>query len=129
MMEEYRLKTMKTTGPNPSPLYISRIRLSIKFPIFKRISPNPYLLTRCDSLHLSLYRRPLSRSLPIIPTRGHMRSHDASSLFISYLRDAPSLISLPVHSYHVARSSLLHDVPIVTCLLHDLVRCLHDHEP
>ena len=41
-----------------------------------------------------------------------------------YLHDAPSLISLPIHSYHVVRSSLLHDLPIVTCLLDDLVRCV-----
>jgi len=57
-----------------------------------------------------------------------MRSHGASSLFISYLHDAPSLISLLIHSYHIVHLSFLHDLPIITCLLNNLVRCLHDHE-
>jgi len=128
MAEEYRLKTMKTTGPKPSPLYIKNPVIT-QVPYLQRISPSPYLSikpstlkTRCDFFHLSLYRRSLSRSLSIILTRGHMRSHGASSLFISYLHDAPLLISSLTHSYHIVHSSLHHNPPIVTCLLDDLVR-------
>jgi len=128
MVEEYRLKTMETTRPNPSPLYIKKPVIT-QVPYLQRISPNPYLSikpstlkTQCDFFHLPLYRLSLSRSLSIILTRGHMRSHGASSLFISYLHDAPSLISLSIHSYHIDRSSPYHDSPIVTCLLDDLVR-------
>jgi len=62
MMEEYRLKTMKTTGPNPSPLYIKNPVIS-QVPYLQRISPSPYLsikpstlMTRRDLFHLSLYR-------------------------------------------------------------------------
>jgi len=54
MMEEYRLKTMETTGPNPSPLYIKN-PVIIQVPYLQRISPDPYLsikpstlMTRCD---------------------------------------------------------------------------------
>jgi len=54
MMEGYRLKTMETTGPNPSPLYIKNPVIS-QVPYLQRISPNPYLfikpstlMTRCD---------------------------------------------------------------------------------
>ena len=128
MAERYRLKTMETTGPKPSPLYIKN-PVTTQVSYLRRISLSPYLSIKpstlmipCDFFHLSLYRRSLSRSLPIIPTRDHMRSHGASFLFISYLHNAPSLISLPIHSYHITRSSLLHGAPIVTCLLDDLVR-------
>ena len=107
----------------------------IQVPYLQRISPSPYLSIKpstlmipCDFFHLSLYRWSLSQSLPIIPTRDHMRSYGASFLFISYLHDAPSLITPSIHSYHIVRSSLLHDSPIVTCLLDNLVRWLHDHE-
>ena len=62
MTEEYRPKTMKTTGPNPSPLYIKNPVIS-QVPYRQRISPNPYLtikpstlMTQCDFFHLSLYR-------------------------------------------------------------------------
>jgi len=54
MVEEYRLKTMETTGPNPSPLYIKKPVIT-QVPYLQRISPNPYLpikpstlMTRCD---------------------------------------------------------------------------------
>jgi len=54
MMEEYRLKTMETTGLKPSPLYIKKPVIS-QVPYLRRISPNPYLsikpstlMTRCD---------------------------------------------------------------------------------
>jgi len=54
MMEEYRPKTMETTGPNPSPLYIKNPVIS-QVPYLQRISPDPYLfiepstlMTRCD---------------------------------------------------------------------------------
>jgi len=54
MVEEYRLKTMKTTGPNPSPLYIKKPVIT-QVPYLQRIFPNPYLsikpstpMTRCD---------------------------------------------------------------------------------
>jgi len=54
MMEEYRLKTMETTGPNPSPLYIKNPAIS-QVPYLQRSYPNPYLsikpstlMTRCD---------------------------------------------------------------------------------
>jgi len=128
MVEEYRLKTMDTTGPNPSPLYIKNPVIN-QVPYLQQISPNSYLsikpstlMTQCGIFHLSLYRRSLSQPLPIILTRGHIHSHDASSLFISYLHGALSLISPFIHSYRTARSSFLHDAPIVTCLLDDLVR-------
>jgi len=55
MAEEYRLKTMETTGPNPSPLYIKNPVIS-QVPYLQRISPSSYLsikpstlMTRCDS--------------------------------------------------------------------------------
>jgi len=55
MMEEYRLKMMETTGPNPSPLYIKNPVIS-QVPYLRRISPSPYLsikpstlMTQCDS--------------------------------------------------------------------------------
>jgi len=55
MAEKYRLKTMETTGPNPSPLYIKN-PVIIQVPYLQRISPNPYpfikpstLMTQCDS--------------------------------------------------------------------------------
>jgi len=74
MAEEYRLKTMKTTGPKPSPLY-NKKPVIIQVPYLQRISPNPYLSikpstlkTPCDFFHLSLYRWSLSRSLQIILT-------------------------------------------------------------
>jgi len=128
MAEEYRPKTMETTGPKPSPLYIKK-PVTIQVSYLYQISPSPYLsikpstlMTQCDLFHLFLYRRSLSRSLPIILTRDHMRSHGASFLFIPYLHDAPSLISSPIHSYHIVCSSLLRDPSIVTCLLDDLVR-------
>jgi len=109
--------------------YISRIRLSVKSPIFKRISPSPYLsikpstlMTQCD-FFIYPYAGDLSHNrYQSFSRRDHMRSHGASPLFISYLHDAPSLISLSIHSYHIVRSSPFHDSPIVTCLLDDLVR-------
>jgi len=62
MAEEYRLKTMETTGPNRSPLYIKNPVIS-QVPYLQRISPSPYLsikpstlMTQCDFFHLSLYR-------------------------------------------------------------------------
>ena len=62
MAGEYRLKTMETTGPNPSPLYIKNPVIS-QVPYLQRISPNSYLsikpstlMTQCDFFHLSLYR-------------------------------------------------------------------------
>jgi len=62
MVEEYRLKTMETTGPNPSPLYIKKPVIS-QVPYLHRIFPDSYLsikpstlMTRCDFFHLSLYR-------------------------------------------------------------------------
>jgi len=54
MTEEYRLKTMETTGPNPSPLY-NKNPVIIQVPYLQRISPSPYLsikpstlMTRCN---------------------------------------------------------------------------------
>jgi len=54
MTKEYRLKTMETTGPKSSPLYIKKPVIS-QVPYPCRISPNPYLsikpstlMTRCD---------------------------------------------------------------------------------
>jgi len=54
MAEEYRLKTMETTGPNPSPLYIKKLVIT-QVPYLQRISPSPYLsikpstqMTQCD---------------------------------------------------------------------------------
>jgi len=157
MAEEYRLKTIETTGPKPSPLYIKKPGIS-QVPYLHRIFLNPYLsikpstlMTQCDffiypyigDLSHDHYQS-FSRPLPIILTRDQMCSHGASSSFISYLHDTPSLISPSIHSYltvhsflshrpfilispsihsyHTARSSLLHDPPIVTCLLDDLVR-------
>jgi len=65
MVEEYRLKTMKTIGPNPSPLYIKNPVIS-QVPYPQRISPNPYLfiksstlMTQCD-LFIYLYIGDLS---------------------------------------------------------------------
>jgi len=62
MAKEYRLKTMETTGPNPSPLYIKN-PVTIQVPYLQRISPSPYLsikpstlVTKCKLLHLSLNR-------------------------------------------------------------------------
>jgi len=59
--EEYRLKTMETTGPNPSPLYIKKPVIS-QVPYLRWIFPNPYLfikpstlMTQCDFFYLSLY--------------------------------------------------------------------------
>ena len=45
MAEEYRLKTMETTGPNPSPLYI-------KNPVISQV---PYLQTDLSE-PLSVYQ-------------------------------------------------------------------------
>jgi len=54
MAEEYRLKTMETTGPKPPPLYIKKPVIS-QIPYLRRIFPNPYLfikpstlMTQCD---------------------------------------------------------------------------------
>jgi len=54
MVEEYRLKTMRTTRPKPSPLYIKK-PVIIQVPYLQRISPSPYLsikpstlMTQCD---------------------------------------------------------------------------------
>jgi len=54
MVKEYRLKTMRTTGPKPSPLYIKKPVIT-QVPYFQRISPSPYLsikpstlMTQCD---------------------------------------------------------------------------------
>jgi len=41
-VKEYQLKTMETTGPNPSPLYIKK-PVIIQVPYLRRIFPNPYL--------------------------------------------------------------------------------------
>jgi len=49
MTEEYRLKTMETTGPNPSPLYIKN-PVIIQVPYLQRISPNPYLSIKPSTL-------------------------------------------------------------------------------
>jgi len=45
MVEEYRLKMMETTGPNPSPLYIKNPVIS-QVPYLRRISPSPYLFIK-----------------------------------------------------------------------------------
>jgi len=54
MVERYRQKTMETTGPNPSPLYIKKPVIT-QVPYLQRISPSPYLsikpstlMTQCD---------------------------------------------------------------------------------
>jgi len=54
MAEEYRPKTMETTGPNPSPLYIKNPVIT-QVPYLRRISPSLYLfikpstlMTQCD---------------------------------------------------------------------------------
>jgi len=128
MAERYRQKTMKTTGPKPSSLYIKSLVIT-QVPYLQQISPSPdlsikpsTLMIQCD-FFIYLYIGDLSHDrYQSFLTRDHMRSHGASSLFISYLHDAPSLISLPIYFYHIVRSSPLHDSPIVTCLLDDLVR-------
>jgi len=49
MTEEYRLKTMETTGPNPSPLYIKN-PVIIQVPYLQQISPSPYLSIKPSTL-------------------------------------------------------------------------------
>jgi len=49
MIEEYRPKTMETTGPNPSPLYIKNPAIS-QVPYLQRISPDPYLFIEPSTL-------------------------------------------------------------------------------
>jgi len=81
MAEEYQLKTMKTTGPNPSPLYIKKPVIS-QVSYLRRIFPNPYLsikpstlMTQCD-FFIYLYMDDLShdhyqsfpREITCVPT-------------------------------------------------------------
>jgi len=49
MAEEYQLKTMKTTGPNPSPLYIKNPVIT-QVPYLQQISLSPYLSIKPSTL-------------------------------------------------------------------------------
>ena len=49
MVEKYRLKTMRTTGPKPSPIYIKKPVIT-QVPYLQRISPSPYLSIKPSTL-------------------------------------------------------------------------------
>ena len=105
MAEEYRPKTMKTTGPKPSPLYIKKPVIS-QLPYLRRIFPNPYLsikpstlMTRCNFF--------------IYPYMGDL-SHNRYKSFSREITCVPTvrlpysfLISMMCHDFHLYTHFLL----------------------
>jgi len=101
MAEEYQPKTMETTGPNPSPLYIKN-PVIIQVPYLQRISPNPYLsikpsnlMTQCD-FFIYLYLGD--------PSHDRYQSFSRCIFFIHFLSSRCTIPYLIVHSFLSYRS-------------------------
>jgi len=109
MVEEYRLKTMKTTGPKPSSLYIKK-PVIIQIPYLQRITPNPYLsikpstlMTRCD-FFIYLYIGDLSHDRYQSFSREVMCVHTVHLLY--------SFLIFMVH-HHLSHRSFILIIPLI----------------